>query len=83
MLINRKDTIFYRTKNKRFFKAFGLLSFVRNFSSKYRKQSLDAGINASKKVIHEAAKVTGELLEDKIAHAVNKSNDVKIMKKNL
>ena len=56
---------------------------MRNFSNKYRKQSLDAGINASKKAIHKAAKVTGELLEDKIADAVNKSNDVKIMKQNL
>ena len=62
---------------------YGLLSFVRNSSNKYRKQSLDARINASKKVIHQAAKVTGELLEDKIADTVNKTNEVKIMKQNL
>ena len=62
---------------------YGLLSFVRNSSNKYRKQSLDARINPSKKVIHQAAKVTGELLEDKIADTVNKTNEVKIMKQNL
>ena len=56
---------------------------MRNFSKKYRKQLLDAGINASKKVIHQAAKVTAQFLEDKIADAVNKSNDIKIMKENL
>ena len=35
-------------------KVYGFLSFVMIFSNKYRKQSLDTGINASKKVVHKA-----------------------------
>ena len=43
---------------------------------KYRKQSLDTGINASKEVVHK----TGEFLENKKADAVAKLHDNKIVK---
>ena len=51
--------IFYRTKNKKIC---------------YKKQLLNTGLDASKKVIHNA----GEFIGNKIA--VNKSNDDKIVK---
>ena len=39
------------------------------------------GINASKKVIHKIAGATGEFLGNKIADAVTKSYDDKILKR--
>ena len=51
-------------------KGHGFLSFFRDSSNKYGKQLLDAGIVASKKVIPEVTKATGEFLENKIADAV-------------
>ena len=44
--------------------------------NKYRKQSLDTGINASKEVVHKI----GEFLENKKADAVAKLHDNKIVK---
>ena len=41
---------------------------------------MDAEINTSKKVTDKAAKATGELLGNKIADAVTKSNNDKIVK---
>ena len=40
----------------------------------------EIGINASKKVIHKAAKSTGEFLENKIADVVAKLYNNKILK---
>ena len=53
-------------------KGYGFLSFAR----KYKKQILDKGLDASKKVVHK----TGELIENKIADAVTKSSDDNIPK---
>ena len=41
---------------------------------------MDTEINTSKKVIDKAAKATGELLGNKIADAVTRSNNDKIVK---
>ena len=69
----------YRNKNKtarQYVKGYGFLSFAR----KYKKQLLDTGLDAvktaSKNVVHKA----GEFLVHKIAAAVTKSNDDKIVK---
>ena len=59
--------MFYRTKNKKYVRGYGFLSFAK----KYRKQILDKGLNASKKVVHKA----GEFIGNKIADTVTKSND--------
>ena len=60
------------------------MSFVRNYSNKYKKQlletDLDALKTASKKAVHEAAEVAGEFIRNKFAEAVAKSNDDKIVK---
>ena len=60
--------------------GYEILSFPRNISNKYRKQLLDTGVNASRKVIHKAANGTGKSLGNKIADTMTKSNDDKIMK---
>ena len=52
------------------------MSFTRNLFSKYRRQLLDTGINASKKVVHKK----GEVLGNKITDAVAKSRNDKIVK---
>ena len=54
-----------RTRN--YVKGYEFLSFTR----KYKKQLLDAGLDASKKVVHKA----GEFLGNKIEDVVTKSND--------
>ena len=63
-------------KTRQYVKGYGFLSFTR----KYKKQLLDTGLDslktASKKVVHKA----GEFLGNKIADAVTKSNDDKIVK---
>ena len=48
------------SRPRKYVKEHGFLSFARNLSNKYRKQLLDSGINASKKVIDKAAEATGE-----------------------
>ena len=67
-------------RTRKYFKGFGFLSFARNFSSKYKKQLLDTGLDslktASKKVIHR----TGEFFGNKIADAVTYSYDDTIAK---
>ena len=71
--------LFYRTKNKKYFRGYGFLSFARKLSKKYGKQLLDtatkSGINASKKVIHKATERTYEFLGNKIVEAVAKTYD--------
>ena len=51
-----------------------------SFAGKYKKQLLDTGLDSlkttSKKVVHKA----GEFLGNKIADAVAKSNDDKVVK---
>ena len=56
------------------------LSFARNSPNKYRKQLLDTGIKASKKVIPKVAEATCEFLGNKIADAVAQSYDDKVLK---
>ena len=53
-------------------KGYGFLLFAR----KYKKQTLDTGPDASKKVVHKA----GEFMGNKIADIVTKSKDDKIVK---
>ena len=59
-------------KTRKYVKGYGFLSFAR----KYKKQILERGLNASKKVVHKA----GEFIGNKIADAVIKSNDDNIEK---
>ena len=54
-------------RTRKYVKGYGFLSFAR----KYKKQILDKGLDASKKVIHEA----GEYLGNKTEDAVTKSNN--------
>ena len=51
----------------KYVKGYGFSSFAR----KYKKQLLDAGLEASKKEVHK----TGEYLGNKIADVVTKSNE--------
>ena len=54
-------------------KGYEFLSFVRNFSYKYRKKlwdtKLDALETASKTAVHGEPEITDELIENKIAGA--------------
>ena len=59
-------------RTRKYVKGYGFLSFAR----KYKKQVLDTGLDASQKVIHKA----GEFIGNKIAEAITKSNDDKIVK---
>ena len=56
------------------------LSFAIIFSNKYRKQLLDAGLDAfksaSRKVVHKAAEATDEFLGNKIADKIVKPKHV-------
>ena len=63
---------FIEPRTRKYVRGYGFLSFAK----KYRKQILDKGLNASKKVVHKA----GEFIGNKIADAVTKSNDDKIIK---
>ena len=55
-----------------------------SFARKYRKQVLDTGLDAqktaSKKVVHNAAKATGESIRNKTEDAVTKWKVNKIVK---
>ena len=57
---------------RKYVKGYGFLSFAR----KYKKQLLNTGLDASKKVVHKA----GEVLGNKIEDAVTNSNDDNIEK---
>ena len=69
-----------KPRTRKYTKGYGLLSFARNLSNKHKNQLLDTGLDslktASKKVVHK----TGEFLGDKIADAVAKLYDNKIVK---
>ena len=68
-------------KTRKYVKGYAYLSFARNLSNKYGKQLLDtAAINVSKKVTHEAVKTTGAFLGNKIADALAKLYDDRIVK---
>ena len=58
---------FIEPRTRKYVRGYGFLSFAK----KYRKQILDKGLNASKKVLHKAA----EFIGNKIADTVTKSND--------
>ena len=74
----RRYSIELRTR--KYVKGYRFLSFARNLSNKYRKKLFDTGLNslkiASKEVVHK----TGEFLGNKIADAVAKSDDHKVVK---
>ena len=76
LLINRDDSLFYRTKNKKIRQRIWILSFAINMSNKCGKQLLDAALDAlktsTKKVAHEKAEVTGEFIRNKIADKIVK-----------
>ena len=60
-------------RTRKYVKEYAFLSFSR----KYKKQLLDTGLNASKKVeFHKA----GEFIENKIADAITKSSNDNIEK---
>ena len=67
---------FIEPRKRKYVKGCRILSFAR----KYKKQLLDTGLDslrtASKKIVHKA----GEFIGKKIADAVTKSNDDKIVK---
>ena len=59
-------------RTRKYVKGYGFLSLTR----KYKKQLLDIGIDASKRVVHKA----GEFIGNKIANAVTKLDDDNIEK---
>ena len=63
-------------RTRKYVKRYGFFSFARNLSNKYGTQLLNT---ASKKVVYK----TSEFLEYKIADAVTKSYNNKIVKKKL
>ena len=69
-------TIFYRTKNKKICQRIWIFIIC----EKNKKQLFDTGLDAlkttSKKVVHK----TGKFVGNKIADAVTKSNDDKMVK---
>ena len=69
-------------RTRKYIKGYRFLLFARNLSNKYTIQLLDIGLDslkpASKKVVHK----TGEFLGNKIADALAKSCNNKIVKKN-
>ena len=70
---NRSDTRFsMKPRTRNYVKGYGFLSFAKNVSNKYRKQLLDTGPDASKKVVYKVAEVTGEFLGNKISEKIVK-----------
>ena len=65
-------------RTRKYVTRYGFSSFTTNSSNKNSKQSLDSGINASKKETHKAFERTGEFLGNKIADAITKLYDDKI-----
>ena len=75
------------SRESRFVKGYGFISFARNFNYKYSKSLMDKGIDVSKKfaktggkkILKETAKATGDLIgnkiADKITSASKKSHD--------
>ena len=59
-------------KTRKYVKGYGFLSLAR----KYKKQILNKGLDASRKVV----RIADEFIGNKIAYAVTKSNDDNIEK---
>ena len=61
-------------------KGYGFLSFMRNFSSKYRKKVQDTGLaalkTASKKTVQKAAEATDEFIGNKTLDKIAKQKPV-------
>ena len=66
------------SRERRYAKGYGFMSFARNFSDKYSKSLMDQGIDlsktfvktAGKKNLKETAKATGDLIGNKIANKI-------------
>ena len=71
------------SRTRKYIKRYGFLPFARNLSNKYGKQFLDTATEtgldalktASKKVVHEAVKATGEFIGNKIADKIVKPDE--------
>ena len=61
-------------RERRYVKGYGFLSFARNFSDKYSKSLMDLSKTfakiASKNILEETAKATGDLIGNKIADKI-------------
>ena len=61
-------------RERRFVKAYGFMSFARNFNDKYSKSLMDLSKTfaktAGKKILKETAKATGDLIGNKIADKI-------------
>ena len=61
-------------RERRYVKGYGIMSFARNFSDKYRKSLMDLSKTfaktAGKKILKETAKATGDLIGSKIADKI-------------
>ena len=78
------------TRERRYVKGYGFMSFARNFSDKYCKFLMNKGIDvtkkfaktAGKKILEKTAKATGDLIgnkfADKITSASKKSENEEI-----
>ena len=70
------ERYYVEPRTRKFVKGYGFLSFASNQSNKYGKQLLDAGINASIKIVHKAAEATREFLGNEIAEKIVKTKPV-------
>ena len=67
------------------------MSFARKFGDKYgktlmdtaTKTEIDAAKTASKRVVQKPAKVTGDLIENKIAHKITSLGKIKCKEKKM
>ena len=65
------------TRERRYVKGYGFMSFARNFSDKYSKSLMDKGIDLSKtfaKTAGKTAKATGDLIGNKIADKITSAS---------
>ena len=65
-------------RERRYVKAYGFMSFARNFNDKYSKYLMDASKTfaktAGKKILKETAKATGDLIGNKIADKIKSAS---------
>ena len=66
---------------KKYVRGYRFLSFAGNLSSKYKKQSLDTGLDLLKAASNKAVHKTGEFFGNKIADTVTNLNDNRIVKR--
>ena len=65
------------TRERRYVKGYGFMSFARNFSDKYSKSLMDKGIDLSTtfaKTAGKTAKATGDLIGNKIADKITSAS---------